>query len=247
MQESLSIRAYDPLIRSHTHDFHQIVVPLRGAIEINVDNLAGIVGVGHCVIIWKGSEHAFVATRHARFLVADLDKLPQLARSSHSPFATVSNAFKSFCQFADIQIRSQQNSAIEGSMIAVFKDLLSLQEFLPEIDARISRSLVYIEKNLSSDCSLATLSNVASMSVSQFKSLFKKYTGKTLGQHLLTIRMEQARAQLINTDMPISIVADTVGYSNASAFSRAFENYHGTSPREYKKKRRIRTSELQSK
>ena len=34
MRESLSIRAYEPAVQTHSHHFHQIVVPLRGSIEI---------------------------------------------------------------------------------------------------------------------------------------------------------------------------------------------------------------------
>ena len=247
MPESLSIRAYEPIVRSHIHAFQQIVVPLRGAIEISLEDFNGLVGVGHCVIIREGVKHRFIAQEQARFLVADLEALPESAASTKIPVATVSSAFKSFCQFADVQLGSQQHAAIERSMIGVFKELLSLQGFLPELDPRISRSLEYIGKHIGGDCSLARLSDVATLSASQFKLLFEKHTGGSLSQYLLTMRMEKARAQLANTDTPVSIVADSVGYADPSAFSRAFQKYYGASPREYKKKRHVRSASRQSK
>ena len=236
MRESLSIRAYEPAVQTHSHHFHQIVVPLRGSIEISLNEFDGSIAVGHCVIIQKNVDHSFKANRQARFLVADLYELPDSAKSLETPFATVSNAFKSFCLFADIQLSSQTNVVLEDSMVAVFKQLLSLQDFLPNIDRRISRALEHIENDLSKNHTLNSLASISSLSVSQFKLLFVKHTGKTLSQYLLTLRMEKARALLANTDMPINIVSEHTGYTDQSAFSRRFQSYHGISPSEYKKR-----------
>ena len=74
-------------------------------------------------------------------------------------------------------------------MIEVFKHLLSAQDFLPEVDRRISRALEYIENDIGKDHTLSLLAEVSSLSVSRFKVLFSKYTGKTLSQHLLLLRM----------------------------------------------------------
>jgi len=236
MSESISIRAYNPVVVSHSHQFHQIVVPLNGAIDISLNGVNGSIAVGHCVIIQKNVEHTFKAKKEARFLVADLYDLPESVKSLESPFAAVSRAFRSFCMFADIQLNSIQNKTVEDSMIVVFKNLLSLQDFLPEIDRRISRALEHIENDVSEDHTLDKLATVSLLSVSQFKVLFKKHTAKTLGQHLLMLRMEKAKALLVNTDMPIGIVADSIGYSDQSAFTRRFQNYYGITPSQYTKR-----------
>ena len=236
MRENLSIRAYKPAIHTHSHQLHQIVVPLRGAIEIRLGEFDGVISVGHCVIVQKNVDHSFKAKEQARFLVADLYDLPEPAKSMNYPFATVSSAFKSFCLFADIQLSSNIDAELEKSMIEVFKNLLSVQDFLPDIDRRISKALEYIEHDISKEHSLEMLAGVSSLSVSQFKVLFAKYTGKTLSRYLLMLRMEKARALLANTDMPVSIVAEKSGYLDQSAFSRRFQKYHGISPSEYKKR-----------
>jgi AraC-like DNA-binding protein len=236
MRESLSIRAYKPAVETHSHHFHQIVVPLRGSIEISLNEFDGSIAVGHCVIIQKNVDHSFKANKQARFLVADLYELPESAKSVECPFATVSNAFKSFCLFADIQLSSQINAVLEDGMVAVFKQLLSLQDFLPNIDRRISRALEHIDDDISTNHTLNSLASISSLSVSQFKVLFVKHTGKPLSQYLLMLRMEKARALLANTDMPINLVSEHTGYTDQSAFTRRFQSYHGISPSEYKKR-----------
>ncbi len=236
MRENLSIRSYIPVSRTHSHDFHQVVVPLRGAIDISLNEFDGSIAVGHCVIIQKNVDHAFKAQPDARFLVADLRELPESARAVECPFATVSSAFKSFCLFADIQLSSQMDSDLEANMIAVFKRLLALQDFLPDIDRRISKALEYIENDIAQDHNLQKLADISALSVSQFKLLFNKYTGKTLSEYLIMLRMEKARALLANTDLPINLVAENTGYMNQSAFTRRFHAYHGISPSQCKKR-----------
>ena len=115
-------------------------------------------------------------------------------------------------------------------MVALFRQLLGQQDFLPALDRRIARVLERIENDLAQEHSLERLASVATLSVSRFKALFAKHTGMSLGRYLLTQRMQKARALLANTDMPINLVAEHSGYSDQSAFSRRFKQYHGVSP-----------------
>ena len=43
MPDCLSIRAYTPVVRAHKHEFHQMVLPLQGVIEINLNAVDGVV------------------------------------------------------------------------------------------------------------------------------------------------------------------------------------------------------------
>lgn len=238
MCESLSIRAYRPVELTHSHNFHQVVVPLHGVIDISLNNLNGVVSPGHCIVIKKNVEHSFRAENDARFLVVDLNELPDAALSLKNPFASISSAFRSFCLFSEAQIQSQSDPALEQAMVCVFRQLLSSQDFQPKIDPRIARAIAHIERHLSDNYNLLDLASIASLSVSQFKILFVKCTGKTASQYVLMLRMERARALLVNTDTPMSIVAELSGYTDNSAFSRRFRKYYGVAPSQYRKKQR---------
>lgn len=233
MPDSLSLRAYTPAICSHEHDFHQIVLPLHGVIEISVNGVHGIVGVGQTVIIQRGVEHSFKAQEQSRFLVADLSELPNNACLLGSPFASISGAMQSYCNFTDAQLQHQINTDLEQGIVSLFEKLLLAQEFSPKIDNRISRVLAYIENNLSEECSLEDLASKANLSTSHFKVEFKKQTGKSAGEYLMEQRMENARALLNHTDYPVQIIAERVGYS-PSAFSRRFSTYFGEPPSRFK-------------
>ena len=234
MPDTLSIRSYTLIVCSHEHDFHQIVLPLHGVMEITVNDIEGTVGVGQTVIIQKGVEHSFHAEEQSRFLVADLNELPENARLYTSPFATISTPMQSYCNFVDIQLQHQTNIELEKNMVSLFKQLLMVQRFVPKIDNRMSRVLAYIENNIGEECSLDDLASRANLSASHFKVEFKRQTGKSSGEYLMTRRMEKARALLTHTDLPVQLIAEKVGYTNQSAFSRRFSNHFGEPPRRFK-------------
>ena len=61
-------------------------------------------------------------------------------------------------------------------------------------------------------------------------------TGVKLLDFLHTVRIEKAKALLLNTDMSLLDIAQRCGYYDRYAFSRVFSRYVGISPSEYRRK-----------
>jgi len=235
MNQNLSVRSYTRIQQTHSHHFNQVVIPLRGSIEVSLDGRNGEISVGHSVVIKKNVVHSFRTSNDSRFLVADLHDLPFASETLTNPFATLSIAFRSYCLFAQDQLDSPSDNELQQGMIDIFKRLLSLQEFRPNIDQRIVRVLAHIENNINKDFKLTELASISCLSVSQFKVLFEKNIGKPVGRYILMLRMERARALLVRTDKPINIIASSTGYTDQSAFSRRFRDFYGISPSRYRK------------
>ena len=60
MKNLLSIRSYSANPVSHSHDFNQVVLPLRGVINIQVENFNGKVSPRECVVVRAKEKHLFV-------------------------------------------------------------------------------------------------------------------------------------------------------------------------------------------
>ena len=74
-----------------------------------------------------------------------------------------------------------------------------------------------------------SLAEIACLSESQFKVLFKEHLGCTPNAYITNLRMKSALGLILNTDTPIAIVAEKCGYDNVSAFIRRFSSvYHQT-------------------
>lgn len=65
-------------------------------------------------------------------------------------------------------------------------------------------------------------------------TLFEQQTGMSTMDYLLKLRLDRAKELLVRGDLSVSIVAASVGYSDALGFSRIFKKHVGVSPREYK-------------
>ncbi|MES2088884.1 MAG: helix-turn-helix transcriptional regulator, partial [Pseudomonadota bacterium] len=73
------------------------------------------------------------------------------------------------------------------------------------------------------------------------RSAFAERFGQTLGEPPLTYltrhRMRLAARQLGSSVMPVSRIADQVGYASEAAFSQAFKRAYGVSPSVWRQQR----------
>jgi AraC family transcriptional regulator len=103
---------------------------------------------------------------------------------------------------------------------------------------RLLRVLVYIQKNLDRDPTLAELAEVAHFSPYHFHRIFRGMVGESVRAYMRRLRLERAAGRLIMGDDPIIRIALDAGYESHAAFTRAFSTMTGLSPTEYRKQRR---------
>ena len=65
-----------------------------------------------------------------------------------------------------------------------------------------------------------------------------KVKGTTMAKLIASIRQERAQNELASTNRKIGEIAQTVGFKDPTVFSRAFKNWTGQSPQEYRKTNR---------
>lgn len=86
--------------------------------------------------------------------------------------------------------------------------------------------------------SVESLADVAGMSRAAFAKRFAEAYGAGPMELLRNLRIRKAGELLRNTDLPVKRVAETVGFSSRSAFSRTFEATSGQSPGAFRKEAR---------
>ncbi|WP_375749337.1 helix-turn-helix domain-containing protein [Vibrio sp. HN007] len=233
MINTLSIRSYNRQRKGHVHDYHQLVLPLRGVINISVESFIGKVAPAECVVVKSGEMHHFDAQAEAKFVVADLDKLPDDILQSDTIVFSINQPLLQYLSFVEAQLKFQINPQVEQLMFDTFYTLLSEQKLFRKTDARVRAALEHIESHLSQELSISQLASVACLSPTQFKKIFKEQIGETVTSYIIRLRMEKAQALLLHTDYPVQIVAESVGYADLSAFSRRFSLQFGISPSKY--------------
>ncbi|NBD24519.1 response regulator [Paenibacillus glycinis] len=66
--------------------------------------------------------------------------------------------------------------------------------------------------------------------------LFKKETGQSLMDFIISAKINQAKILLTETNQKISDIGDSLGYENFSYFGKVFKKTVGISPQEYRKR-----------
>lgn len=230
MKNLLSIRSYTSHTRVHSHAYHQVVLPLAGSIDIQVEDYQGIVSLGEGIVIKAGEKHIFRAHEQARFIVADLNDLPDNIKALTRAVFSLTPPLLAYIQFIEQQLHYPLNSAIEKTSLQLFNQLLAEQTSTYTIDKRIESVLAALQKDIAKKWSLEDLSAIACLSLTQFKIVFRQSLAITPHQYITQQRMEKAKTLLVHTDLPIRLVAEQVGYHDLSAFSRRFSIYYGQSP-----------------
>lgn len=113
---------------------------------------------------------------------------------------------------------------------------MSERECREEYIRRIHKVQDYIEQHMSEPLSIEELSHVAGFSKYHFSRIFQSILHEPLAHYVYRIRMENALFYLAHrADKNMTDIAYELGFTDSAVFSRAFKNYHGISPREYRK------------
>lgn len=93
----------------------------------------------------------------------------------------------------------------------------------------------YIDTHLFSIDSLSEISSLCGYNYSYLSYLFKKVTGTTLSDYYKQRRFESAKLMINENKLKISEISNLLGYNSVYAFSKAFKDEFGMSPKNYYK------------
>lgn len=112
-------------------------------------------------------------------------------------------------------------------------------EFPLKEEGRVALRVHYAQKvyleNLQENLSLSEVAQRVGTYARQLADDFRTVTGQSTQTWLREKRMQQACHYLLNTEKEISSIAEEVGYTSAAAFSNAFREHFGLTPREYRR------------
>jgi len=107
-------------------------------------------------------------------------------------------------------------------------------------DPILVRSLRFIRDNSDKAIRVADLRSVAWVSRRALQDRFKHFLGRTPMEEIHRCRLERIQRLLIETDMTVGEIAMALGFDVDAHFSRFFSRQTGITPREYRRKNRVR-------
>ena len=104
----------------------------------------------------------------------------------------------------------------------------------PEYPEWLNNFINDIQKPQNIGRKVSELSELTYFSNRHLTRLFPKYTGKTLNEFLLVVRMNYAAMLLRTTQQSVLQISEAVGYDSLGHFIRIFKEHFKTTPKQYR-------------
>ena len=94
----------------------------------------------------------------------------------------------------------------------------------------------YVQKNLAAPLDAEMVAIAADLSLHKLKVGFVQAYQTSFTDFVKQQRMKKAEAMLLETNALVAVVAKACGYTNESAFYRAFKKWKGQTPDDFRKR-----------
>lgn len=103
-----------------------------------------------------------------------------------------------------------------------------------ETETVIQQVQRYVSNHLDQDLSRDTIANHVFLNPDYLSRILKRETGFSVSNYVVNERMKRVKQLLVETSIPISTIAASVGHTNFSHFASIFKKHTGLGPTEYR-------------
>ncbi len=146
-------------------------------------------------------------------------------------------AAKTIAQLVHKEIDKPSNIIIKGLQIIKRE---STEKFVIN-DLYILKVVEYIEANLCNIISMKDILDLVPMSRRVLEIKFRKSTGTSIHQYIQSSRLDKVANMLVESFLPIELIATKCGFTSNQQLSSLFGKYKGITPSQYRKKYQITT------
>lgn len=245
MSIHLELRSYRGGDR-HRHGYSQILLPMQGAMRLDVEGHRSIVSSNCVAIIPREHEHDFEPTADCSMLILDVEAgafageaEPALLRDLEPSLTRVEPwLWRMFRQLgAEVEAGACRSS--DAARMAMAGLQLVAPSATPWPLSRAEGRVIDVAHD-EGIASVAKMARAAGLGQSRFHALFRATTGQSPKQSQLTRLFDEAAERLVATALPVSEIAYALGYQNASSFNRQFKRRFGLTPSEFRAASRSR-------
>jgi AraC-like DNA-binding protein len=235
---ALDLRSYPHEVRAHDHPHHQVILALEGALDMEIGRSSGRVDSMRGALVPAGTMHAFAGIGRNRFVTLDIaagsSVAPRGLLAQDIAFFAVPRAVEHLLGYLETRPDSLQAEMDHiAPLLASALAAPSADGVMPEA---LQRAVGFLRRAHRRPITCDDAARAAGLSTARLHALFAQWIGMGPGRYLSEIRLGHARDRLAAGDDPIAAIALDAGFSEQSAFSRAFRRRYGESPAAYRRR-----------
>ena len=214
-----SLRRYSGEYGAHEHAHAQVLVGLRGQLQLELDGRATFVDASRGLIVPAGSRHAYFAKRLVSVVVIDAPPDAGLERVR---------------SFAPPAAWRDSPHAVDAE--ALLEALAAARRLLPR--RRLDLALIdeALDRSLHEPWDTSRLALLCHMSPQRFHARFVELTRQTPAAYVRQRRLDEAE-RLLRAGMPLESAALRTGYRSASALAFALRRERAVGARALRRAR----------
>lgn len=139
----------------------------------------------------------------------------------------LSKIFTESYTYADFSSSYQTIHELQNAVDFVFTTLSGLQE---NSASYADRARDYVMANLNENIQVQDIADYIGLTPDYLSRYFKKETGTSLKDFILSVKVDAAKQRLKNADRSVSAIALELGYDNASKFIHTFKKSRESLP-----------------
>lgn len=235
-------------LHAHTHPGHCINVVLDGTLletrgESELELRAGSISLlpadtPHAVGI-RGRGARVV---HLEFGADFLARLPQRWQTMRSMPPLLDDATRALSERFRVELRQADSLSPLALEVLAFESLLQLLRADANAPAELPERLLQLQQLLAANPAqpppIGALADTLGSTPRALSQSFRRHFGQSLSDHLIGLRMRAACSALIDSERPLGLIADELGFADHSHFSRMFKRHMGETPGHYRGRRR---------
>jgi AraC-like DNA-binding protein len=235
---AIDLRSYPGESRAHDHPYHQVILALEGGLDMEIGGRAGRVGSGRGALVPAGMLHAFAGIGRNLFVTLDIGRAsvaePARLLASATPFFAVPRAVEHLLAY--VGSRNRDLGADAGHVAPLLAAALTEAAAETRAPEAVLKAVDFMRRSYPRPITCEDAARAAGIGTAHLHALFKQWMRQTPGHYLSEIRLEHAKDRLAGGFEPIVEIALGVGFSEQSAFTRAFRRRFGESPAAYRRR-----------
>ena len=132
----------------------------------------------------------------------------------------------------------QTLSDVQDWLIPIYNSVMEYQSNQGSNMRYANQAMEYAKQNFSEGITIDSIAQQLGISYSYLRRVFKAATGQNLVDYLNTLRLDQAKKLLLETDLTIREISAQCGYNHERSFSRAFLQSEKMTPGKFREANR---------
>lgn len=247
----------------HWHPEHEILYVIRGKLKLTLGQNVYEAQAGDMFFIQGGTFHSGVASDACEYhcFVFDLERLVPENHICHEIIDQINiqtifideslgvnpdGLYQIYLALADRLIarkRELSELAVTGLLLQFMGTLFEQGKYVHRTQpnehtlkmmSNMRNVLYKIENEYSTPLTLKQLAKVANLSPNYFCRLFKNVTSRSPIEYLIAYRINIAEYMLRTTDLSMTDIALSCGFTDVSHFIKYFRKHKGITPKQYR-------------